>query len=1001
MDERRLRTDEELRLLRRGILDKKHFDSLQSRENNIATSTTAVEALFLHKNYVALLEEKFGTDHRDTIAAIANMDAYIDTIPVDDRICVYDVVKSTVGVNGVYSTAYNRIIEETTTEVNNLDWKISNKGRYSIAMRTLGIIRMNQGYFELAENHFKASLSTSKELQVEKPMLMLQTMNDLAVLYSKIGKYKEALDLFTECLNVWSKLLNRNYPNTISSIDSSESVFRNSVIHEEALRLYTKWLALRAEEKHPYVVTLKSNMAVLKMNMGNYKEALVHFTYCLGCRNDVLGDCHPDTLATMNNLAELYDMIGEHSKAKDLYEKSLNASLLILEENYPLTERFMGNLDKLTKNAKRYKESLPLFTDHMSLREAVLGTTHVDAHQSMNGLRELFRKKMGGNAKQIPPHTDGHELLENVGESEELSTFSFRDSETGYSMSPSPIVPKSSEEVIHENENFLSRSNLENNILWLALVEEALRMKGLDPLTMVNNVAYLYMKLGKYDLALPLFTNCLAMREEVLGKKHPDTLQSIRNLAVLLKCMGKYYDALPLYVKHSLLMETLFGCKHPYCIEINNDLTLLYIEVGEYEKALCIYKEKLLPQNIPLLNNEDLHHKNGSYLFTELFGHNHPSCLDIQHYISTLHNKIGGFDDAISGNQKKSAIQDISSLTNEDLRDRNSGSQKSFFSRWRNKLKYSTPTSDTQWQRTSSVTNDNSRDVNSDTQKSFFSRWRNKLKYSVSMSDTHSQLTASVNKEDSRSRKVDEDLTKLRYGFKYILFSSDERSKHTSYVNAVCCTGKYIVSASDDRRILVWVVTNDGIEFRYELRGHTGPIVCLHVIQDENLNVLNHILSASHDGTIKHWDLNKGVCVQSIAYNDNSVNECLAVTCNGKYIFKGVKNGNVGMMKGLIHIFDMKHGGFLYELAGHTDNVCCFAITSHYLFSGSLDMSIGRLDLESVTRLCSERFSQLTSTRARAEDITKVTFVKLIGHTDWVRSLCCTKDESRLIIICL
>ena len=245
---------------------------------------------------MALLEEKFGTDHRDTIAAIANMDAYIDTIPVDDRICVYDVVKSTVGVNGVYSTAYNRIIEETTTEVNNLDWKISNKGRYSIAMRTLGIIRMNQGYFELAENHFKASLSTSKELQVEKPMLMLQTKNDLAVLYSKIGKYKEALELFTDCLNVWSKLLNRNYPNTMTSIDSSESVFRNSVIHEEALRLYTEWLALRAEEKHPYVVTLKNNMAVLKMKMGNYKEALVLFTFCLGGRIEVLGDCHPDTL---------------------------------------------------------------------------------------------------------------------------------------------------------------------------------------------------------------------------------------------------------------------------------------------------------------------------------------------------------------------------------------------------------------------------------------------------------------------------------------------------------------------------------------------------------------------------------------------------------------------------------------------------------------------------------------------------------------------------------
>ena len=794
-------------------------------KNIIAISATAVETLFIHKNSVALLEERLGENHRDTIAALKEMDAFIETIPLSERICVYDVVKSTVGVNGVNSIAYKKLIEKLTTDVSRLDWNNSNKEVYTMVMRSLRVIRRNQGYFDDSESYIK-------ELEQEKPLVALQTKNDLAVLCSKMGKFEEALNLFKQCLDIWKNISAQNYLDAITSIDSSESIFRNNVIYAEALNLYTKWLLLTAEEKHPYIVTLKNNMAVLNMKMGNYKEALELFDFCLGCRIVLLQN-HPETLATMINLAELYDMIGEHDKAKDLYENSLNASIRILKENYPLTARFMGNLDKLAMNAKKYRESLPLFTDYLSLREAVLGTTCLDTHQSMNDLGESY-KRMGRYYEQILFHNDSHELKESDEKSEELYHFSFRALGTGNFFIPPP------EDTFHENKEYLSRSNLENNIVWLAFVEEALRMKDPDPLTMVNNVAYLCMKLGKYDMALPLFTNCLAMREEVLGKKHPDTLQSIRNLAELLKCMGKYYDALPLYVKYSSFMETLFGCRHPYCIEINKDLSLLYNEVGEYDKALCIYKENALPQNIPSISSADSHCR-------------------------------------------------------------------------------------------------------------FF------------VSQTSYSAT-------------------LRYGFKYTLSSLDKRSKHTSYVNAVCATMKYIVSASDDRRILVWEVVNDRIEFRRELCGHAGHILCLYVLKDDNINILNEIFSASLDGTIKRWDLDKGECVQSIKYDDYSVNECLAVICNEKYIFKGVKTRHLDTKKGLIHIFDVKLGGFINELAGHTDYARCFAMTSKYLFSGSLDKSIRRWDLDSITNAHSKRSTK-----------------EFFGHTDWVRSLCCTKDESRLI----
>ena len=210
LQERELGKEEDLRLLRRGILGERLEDTQQTMKNMIAQCKNAAEILFLFKNYIALLEEKIGTDHPNTKAAVDEMGLFIKTIPLNERICVYDVVKSTVGVNGIYSIAYNRIVDELTFEVSNPNRKNSNKEHYAMAMRTLGIIRRNQRKFESAKSHFEESFSCSIELEVEKPMVKLQSMNDLAVLYSEMEKYGEAFDLFTECLEQWKEVLRRD-----------------------------------------------------------------------------------------------------------------------------------------------------------------------------------------------------------------------------------------------------------------------------------------------------------------------------------------------------------------------------------------------------------------------------------------------------------------------------------------------------------------------------------------------------------------------------------------------------------------------------------------------------------------------------------------------------------------------------------------------------------------------------------------------------------------------
>ena len=132
--ERMGRHDDALKLhtslfaLRRGVLGDKHEDTLQSMKTVIESYKSKkinAEALFLLKNYIALLEEKLGANHPDTINVIEEMDVFIETMPLDERICVCDVVKSTVGVNGIHSIAYEKLIKKITTDVTNSGWQNS------------------------------------------------------------------------------------------------------------------------------------------------------------------------------------------------------------------------------------------------------------------------------------------------------------------------------------------------------------------------------------------------------------------------------------------------------------------------------------------------------------------------------------------------------------------------------------------------------------------------------------------------------------------------------------------------------------------------------------------------------------------------------------------------------------------------------------------------------------------------------------------------------------
>ena len=86
----------------------------------------------------------------------------------------------------------------------------------------------------------------------------------------------------------------------------------------EALKLYEECLEIRTRVlglEHPDTLQSMNELAVTYNNLGRSMEALKLYEECLEIRKRVLGPEYPDTLQSMNGLAVTYNKLGRLTEA--------------------------------------------------------------------------------------------------------------------------------------------------------------------------------------------------------------------------------------------------------------------------------------------------------------------------------------------------------------------------------------------------------------------------------------------------------------------------------------------------------------------------------------------------------------------------------------------------------------------------------------------------------------------------------------------------------------
>ncbi|MBL3670511.1 tetratricopeptide repeat protein [Streptomyces sp. M2CJ-2] len=363
-------------------------------------------------------------------------------------------------------------------------------------------------------------------------------------------------------------------------------------------------------EDHPSTLASRNNLAYAYQSAGDLGRAIPLFEQTLTDRVRVLGEDHPSTLISRNNLAAAYRPAGRLGEAIPLYQQTLTDRVRVLGEDHPDTLASRNGLAAAYDSAGRLGEAIPLYQQTLTDRVRVLGEDHPDTLTSRNNLAYAYQSA-GDLGRAIPLYqqtlTDRVRVL---GEDH-----------------PSTLTSRNNLAYAYDSAGRLG----EAIPLYQQTLTDRVRVLGEDhpdTLTSRNNLAYAYQSAGDLGRAIPLYQQTLTDRVRVLGEDHPSTLTSRNNLAYAYDSAGRLGEAIPLYQQTLTDRVRVLGEDHPDTLASRNNLAYAYQSAGDLGRAIPLFEQTLTDR-------------------VRVLGEDHPSTLVSRNNLAAAYRPAGRLGEAI------------------------------------------------------------------------------------------------------------------------------------------------------------------------------------------------------------------------------------------------------------------------------------------------------------------------------------------------------------------
>lgn len=238
-----------------------------------------------------------------------------------------------------------------------------------------GMINEVMGHLDKAERILLRTYDLKLHYPNISPNLLLETLNDLGILYRDLGNHNKAAEFF--------------------------ELARQKAINELG-------------DDHYYYATFTNNLAGLMHLDGDYSQALKYYLEASEIFLDYFGEYNSHYATSLNNIAGIYRLMKDYDKSKEFYLKVIEIDRSILGEGHPDYAKVINNLGILYTSMGKPNLAEPLYLKAIELRGDHLGFNHPSYASSLENLglhyfnqgenlkaEEFFRKALNLREKQI------------------------------------------------------------------------------------------------------------------------------------------------------------------------------------------------------------------------------------------------------------------------------------------------------------------------------------------------------------------------------------------------------------------------------------------------------------------------------------------------------------------------------------------------------------------------------------------------------------------------
>lgn len=233
-------------------------------------------------------------------------------------------------------------------------------------------------YFK-AENLFKRVQSCLDEHHRPGYFKSARMLNDLGIMYTQIGRQKDAAEALENASIIWTQALPPNHEwmgslhNNLGALKRSLGQFEEArVEYDTSADIWRSALG----ESHPNMATYYNNIAELGILSKHMDEVKNSLNSALQLRRDAFGDEHPWTALVVSNMGEYLALAGQPGAALNNHRIALNIREKTLGKSHADTAMSLNNLGAVLYAGLEYRQSLECFTRAVAINKSVYGDLH-------------------------------------------------------------------------------------------------------------------------------------------------------------------------------------------------------------------------------------------------------------------------------------------------------------------------------------------------------------------------------------------------------------------------------------------------------------------------------------------------------------------------------------------------------------------------------------------------------------------------------------------------